>query len=323
MGTDPDGSTPPFNLHPSSKELNLSSFQDLTVAIPSTVSDAEQLIHFVRSHRDVFVKAEIDRAGQKLSCGRGPGQGQGCNQDHGLEGCSVWIRTEWRRHLFLLMMDDPKTLYVQRTRLQSYLFGHGLQHRDPGTPPSHTVANPFSDPHAPPPPALYYEHDHTPTFYEAEGLPAGHVDHFHYDVEAYASGNYARALYRPPRSRSPTPAGDDEDYHIVDDDSVHYTGSSFTHDPEKGGFGGDGNPIGDPPLWPGSDRSCHSLWGALGSRSPSNAGLSITISKITGCLTLPGLEEFGLADGQAVRRAAVGTALEDSLIAYGCPISNM
>ncbi|KAJ7126357.1 hypothetical protein C8R44DRAFT_874710 [Mycena epipterygia] len=220
------------------------------------------------------------------------------------------------------------TLYVQRTRLQSYLFGHGLQHRDPGTPPSHTVANPFSDPHAPPPPALYYEHDHTPTFYEAEGLPAGHVDHFHYDVEAYASGNYARALYRPPRSRSPTPAGDDEDYHIVDDDSVHYTGSSFTHDPEKGGFGGDGyahgqNPIGDPPLWPGSDRSCHSLWGALGSRSPSNAGLSITISKITGCLTLPGLEEFGLADGQAVRRAAVGTALEDSLIAYGCPISNM
>jgi chitin synthase len=58
-------------------------------------------------------------------------------------------------------------------------------------------------------------------------LPAGSdafVDHFQHDTEAYASGNASRASYRPPRSRSPTPAVDDEDYHIVGSDSVHYTG---------------------------------------------------------------------------------------------------
>ena len=52
----------------------------------------------------------------------------------------------------------------------------------------------------------------------------GFVDHFHHDTEAYASGNLSRASYRPPRSRSPTPAVDDEDYHIVGSDGVHYTG---------------------------------------------------------------------------------------------------
>lgn len=62
---------------------------------------------------------------------------------------------------------------------------------------------------------------------EPEPLPAGSegfVDHFQHDTEAYASGNFSRANYRPPRSRSPTPAVDDEDYHIVGHDSVHYTG---------------------------------------------------------------------------------------------------
>ncbi|KAJ7462232.1 glycosyltransferase family 2 protein [Mycena galericulata] len=102
---------------------------------------------------------------------------------------------------------------------------------------NHIVANPFSDPHAPPPPALYYEHG---ALYEPEDLPAGHVDHFQYDAEAYASGNYSRASYLPPRSRSPTPAVDDEDYQIVDDESVHYTGYPAIHDPEKGGFAGGG-----------------------------------------------------------------------------------
>ncbi|KAJ7925246.1 glycosyltransferase family 2 protein [Mycena leptocephala] len=101
---------------------------------------------------------------------------------------------------------------------------------------SDIVANPFSDPHAPPPPALYYQHEQVPPFYEPEDLPAGHIDHFQYDAEAYASGNYTRVSYRPPRSRSPTPAVDDEDYQIVDDESVHYTGYPSTHDPEKGGF---------------------------------------------------------------------------------------
>ncbi|KAF8210175.1 chitin synthase-domain-containing protein [Mycena galopus ATCC 62051] len=94
------------------------------------------------------------------------------------------------------------------------------------------VANPFSDPDGIRPAALYYE-QHEPPFYEPEDLPAGHIDHFQYDAEAYASGNYARASYRPPRSRSPTPAVDDEDYQIVDDDSFHYTGPPSTQDPEK------------------------------------------------------------------------------------------
>ena len=52
------------------------------------------------------------------------------------------------------------------------------------------------------------------------------LDHFRHDAEAYASGTASRASYRPPRSRSPTPAVDDEDYHIVGNDSVHYTGYS-------------------------------------------------------------------------------------------------
>lgn len=52
------------------------------------------------------------------------------------------------------------------------------------------------------------------------------MDHFNHDTEAYASGMYSRASYRPPRSRSPTPAVDDEDYRIVGNDSIHYVGES-------------------------------------------------------------------------------------------------
>ncbi|KAF5389469.1 hypothetical protein D9757_004290 [Collybiopsis confluens] len=40
----------------------------------------------------------------------------------------------------------------------------------------------------------------------------------------------------PPRSRSPTPAGDDEDYYVVGDESFHYTGNGYFdsgRDPEK------------------------------------------------------------------------------------------
>lgn len=50
------------------------------------------------------------------------------------------------------------------------------------------------------------------------------VDHFRQDTEAYASGLYARGSSYP-RSRSPTPAVDD-DYQITGDGSVHYTGNS-------------------------------------------------------------------------------------------------
>ena len=52
------------------------------------------------------------------------------------------------------------------------------------------------------------------------------VDHFKYDAEGYATGALPRSLYRSPRSRSPTPAVDDEDYRISADGSVHYTGQS-------------------------------------------------------------------------------------------------
>lgn len=52
-----------------------------------------------------------------------------------------------------------------------------------------------------------------------------YLNHFDYDTEAYASGIHSLPTYRPPRSRSPTPAVDDEDYHIVGDTSFHYTGS--------------------------------------------------------------------------------------------------
>lgn len=65
--------------------------------------------------------------------------------------------------------------------------------------------------------------------YEQLSLPAGsEIDHFNHDTEAYASGHYSRVSYRPPRSRSPTPAVDDEDYMIVGNDSVHYTGYAET-----------------------------------------------------------------------------------------------
>ncbi|KAI9060296.1 glycosyltransferase family 2 protein [Trametes sanguinea] len=57
------------------------------------------------------------------------------------------------------------------------------------------------------------------------------IDHFRHDTEAYASGAYSRPSYRPPRSRSPTPAVDDEDYQISGDGSVHYTG--YTPSPQR------------------------------------------------------------------------------------------
>ena len=94
----------------------------------------------------------------------------------------------------------------------------------------------YVDPHQlpPPPPPIH----HTDGFQymppqdpnqlyqpiEPEPLLAGSgefLDHFRHDTEAYASGNYSRASFRPPRSRSPTPGMDDEDYHIVGLDDVH------------------------------------------------------------------------------------------------------
>jgi chitin synthase len=57
------------------------------------------------------------------------------------------------------------------------------------------------------------------------------VDHFQHDTEAYASGKHSRASFHPHRSRSPTPAADDEDYHVVGSDS--YAGHPPYPEPEN------------------------------------------------------------------------------------------
>jgi len=95
----------------------------------------------------------------------------------------------------------------------------------------------------PPPPSAYHS-QHPSEYYTSsthghsssivsEPMPAGSdVDHFRHDTEAYTSATaYSTSPYRVPRSRSPTPAVDDEDYYIVGSDSTHYTGAFA--DPEK------------------------------------------------------------------------------------------
>lgn len=76
------------------------------------------------------------------------------------------------------------------------------------------------------------------------------VDHFNYDPEAFASGYNSqwRQFAPPPRSRSPTPAVDDEDYLVVGDHSFHYTGESPEKEKEKGGMHEYEAP--DEPFWP-------------------------------------------------------------------------
>ncbi|KAF8444564.1 glycosyltransferase family 2 protein [Boletus edulis BED1] len=90
----------------------------------------------------------------------------------------------------------------------------------PASVPSHVVGTPFSS---------------TTTVYasyDANGLSNdGSVDHFQHDTEAFASGVYPRQSYHPPRSRSPTPFGDDEDYRLDENHVAHYTGHSHSYDP--------------------------------------------------------------------------------------------
>lgn len=70
------------------------------------------------------------------------------------------------------------------------------------------------------------------------------VDHFAHDTEAYTSAHTSPAGRRIPRSRSPTPAVDDEDYYLVGNDSFHYTGYGAT-DPEKAALGDPYDPNGE------------------------------------------------------------------------------
>ncbi|KAF8629158.1 hypothetical protein AX17_005743 [Amanita inopinata Kibby_2008] len=114
---------------------------------------------------------------------------------------------------------------------------------------SQSVLNPFSDGQTPTS-SVYYDPPYYPpsnhsnnsyaSSYEAVPLTTSlDIDHFSHDTEAYASGTYSRASYQPSRSRSPTPAVDDEDYHIIGNTSVHYTSphrpnsSQLVSDPEK------------------------------------------------------------------------------------------
>ncbi|KAG6813294.1 hypothetical protein H0H92_012449 [Tricholoma furcatifolium] len=89
----------------------------------------------------------------------------------------------------------------------------------------------------------YYDQDYHPpsmhSYEDPEALPAGNELHdvsFGSDVEAYTSGRNA-GWRLPPRSRSPTPAVDDEDYYVVGNGSIHYTAQVHNQDdPEKAMF---------------------------------------------------------------------------------------
>ena len=93
----------------------------------------------------------------------------------------------------------------------------------PASVPAHVAGTPFSS---------------TSTVYAPHGVNElsvpynGSVDHFQHDTEAFASGVYPRQSYHPPRSRSPTPFGDDEDYRLDGGNVAHYTGYSQSHDPD-------------------------------------------------------------------------------------------
>ncbi|KAF8919932.1 chitin synthase-domain-containing protein [Mucidula mucida] len=73
----------------------------------------------------------------------------------------------------------------------------------------------------------YYDQDYVPPSYRGSGSPVDpEFDHFGYDAEASFASGYHSQSYYPARSRSPTPAVDDEDYLVVGDgSSIHYTGA--------------------------------------------------------------------------------------------------
>lgn len=110
----------------------------------------------------------------------------------------------------------------------------------------YTQSNPSSLGH----PTQSYDHSASEDYYSypeyasdprlAQAYTPVDINHFQYDAEAsaYSSGTGLRSV--PPRSRSPTPAAEDEDYYVVGNDSYHYTGSDYPqsgqHDPEKFGM---------------------------------------------------------------------------------------
>lgn len=122
--------------------------------------------------------------------------------------------------------DDP---FTTPTRPRTYLPSHDHE-RPPSTSSSHSAwsfpsrpdSAPFSVPGSLPQDPYTHLHQPQPGIRLLSGNSP--VDHFRYDTEGYATGALPRSLYRSPRSRSPTPAVDDEDYRISADGSVRYTG---------------------------------------------------------------------------------------------------
>ena len=124
--------------------------------------------------------------------------------------------------------DDP---FTTPTRPRTYLPNHDYERpqstssfHSTWSSPSHPDSAHFSVPSFLPQEPPTHPHQSQPGIRLLSGKSP--VDHFKYDAEGYATGALPRSLYRSPRSRSPTPAVDDEDYRISADGSVHYTNQS-------------------------------------------------------------------------------------------------
>jgi chitin synthase len=119
--------------------------------------------------------------------------------------------------------DDP---FTTPTRPRTFLPSHDYE-RPQSTSSFHSAWSVPSRPNSAFPSSLSQD-PYTPPHQPQVGIRLlsgkSPVDHFKYDAEGYATGAFPRSLYRSPRSRSPTPAVDDEDYRISADGSVHYSG---------------------------------------------------------------------------------------------------
>ena len=113
--------------------------------------------------------------------------------------------------------------YQPGQSLAPILTGETLQLEEQHT---HTYnPNPFSDLQVPSQDYILHPHHIS---HDSVTLYAGSdSDHFHHDTEAYASGMYSRPSFVIPRSRSPTPAVDEEDYNVAD------YNAGYSHDIEK------------------------------------------------------------------------------------------
>lgn len=99
--------------------------------------------------------------------------------------------------------------------------------------PDYLDPNALSTPVSVTPTDHYYYHPNNSYSSYSNTISVGpEVEHFRHDTEAYASGLNSGPAYHPPRSRSPTPAVDEEDYYVVDNGSIHYVSHPYPS-PEK------------------------------------------------------------------------------------------